>query len=177
MHLWHDVPMGEQFPEIFEAIVEIPAGSKVKYEIDKATGLVRVDRILSGSLFYPFNYGIVPQTMGPDGDPYDILVLTDQSFAPGSLMTVKPVGIMRMVDQGIDDDKVLVVHVRDPKASLYAWGSETMLQACRELRLFFENYTRLEGKTVTVPSFEGPEAAIEALLAAKTRYDGWKDEL
>src|SRR5437868_10547606 len=110
MNPWHDVDLGEEAPEIFRCIIEIPIGSKVKYELDKATGLLRVDRVLFSSVRYPANYGFIPRTYCDDNDPLDVLVLGQVEVAPLTLMRAKPIGVMKMRDQGEGDDKIVAVH-------------------------------------------------------------------
>ena len=108
MHPWHDVSIGEQAPEIVNAIIEIARGSKAKYEVDKQTGLLRLDRVLHAAFYYPINYGFIPQTYAGDGDPLDILVLSQIDFEPLSIVTAKVIGVMRMIDKG-EDDKIIAV--------------------------------------------------------------------
>src|SRR5438045_8834882 len=115
MHPWHDVELGDHVERHFRAIVEIPKGSKVKYELDKRTGLLRVDRVLHSSVHYPANYGFIPQTYAEDGDPLDVLVLGQEMVFPLCIMKARAIGLMRMVDQGEPDDKVVAVHVDDPE--------------------------------------------------------------
>ncbi len=113
-HAWHDVEIGDAAPREFQAVVEIPKGSKVKYELDKETGLLRVDRVLYSSVFYPMNYGFIPQTLGDDHDPLDVLVLMQEPVVPLSIVRAKPIGMMTMVDQGENDEKMICVAPRRP---------------------------------------------------------------
>jgi acyl-CoA synthetase (AMP-forming)/AMP-acid ligase II len=114
MHPWHDVELGSGVPEIFPVIVEVPMGSKNKYELDKATGLIRVDRVLFSAVHYPSNYGFIPQTYAEDHDPLDVLVLGQEPVVPLAILTAKAIGLMQMQDQGESDDKIIAVHVHDP---------------------------------------------------------------
>src|SRR5512132_2584001 len=114
MHAWHDVPWGSDLRDFFHVIVEIPKGSKVKYELDKATGLLRVDRILYSAVHYPANYGFVPRTYCDDGDPLDVLVLGQEEVVPQVLLRARAIGVMRMRDDKGQDDKIIGVHVDDP---------------------------------------------------------------
>ena len=158
-HPWHEVPIGRNPPSIVNAIIEIPKGSRAKYEIDKDSGLIKLDRVLYGSMMYPTHYGIIPQTLFDDGDPLDILVLTQVTLVPLTLVSTKVIGIMRMIDQGIPDDKIIAVVESDPSVSHINDIDELPQTFKEELRNFFENYTKLEGKTVTVPHFLNKEEA------------------
>lgn len=161
MHPWHDVPIGEKAPEEFQAIIEIPKGSKVKYELDKQTGMLRVDRILYSSVVYPANYGFVPQTLGDDGDPVDVLVLMQEQVDPMSIVRCKPIGMMTMLDQGDKDEKIICVHLDDPEYRYYRHIQEIPLHRLNELRRFFEDYKKLEHKEVMVQDFYGPEESMQ----------------
>ena len=113
-HPWHDVPLPDDLATWFPAFIEIPQGSKVKYELDKATGLLRVDRILHSAVHYPANYGFVPQTYCPDNDPLDVLVLCQEPVAPAVLLRARAIGVMRLMDNQAEDDKLIAVHIDDP---------------------------------------------------------------
>lgn len=152
-HPWHEVVTGKNPPEIVNAIIEIPKGSRAKYEIDKPSGLIKLDRVLYGSMMYPTHYGIIPQTLFDDGDPLDVLVLTQVTLVPLTLVSVKVIGIMRMIDQGVPDDKIIAVVESDPSVSYINNIDELPKSFKDELRNFFENYTHLEGKKVSVPDF------------------------
>ncbi len=158
-HPWHEVSKGKNPPSIVNAIIEIPKGSRAKYEIDKDSGLIKLDRVLYGSMMYPTHYGIIPQTLFDDGDPLDILVLTQVTLVPLTLVSTKVIGVMRMIDQGIPDDKIIAVVESDPSVSHINDIDELPHTFKEELRNFFENYTKLEGKTVTVPHFLNKEEA------------------
>src|SRR6478736_3800575 len=119
MHAWHDVELGEAIESGFRAVIEIPKGSKVKYELDKGTGLLKVDRILYSAVHYPANYGFIPRTYCPDGDPLDVLVLGQEPVAPGVLLRARAIGVMRMRDEKGQDDKVIAVHTDDPDVAGY----------------------------------------------------------
>src|SRR5246127_866964 len=114
-HAWHDVSPGELVPREFQAVIEIPLGSNVKYEVDKQTGLLRVDRIIHSAVFYPANYGFIPQTYADDDDPLDVLVLCQEPVAPLTLVSARAIGLMTMVDSGKRDHKILAVAVNDPE--------------------------------------------------------------
>lgn len=169
-HPWHDLELGPDVPAVFPAFIEIPKGGKVKYELDKATGFLRVDRVLYSSVVYPANYGFVPRTLGEDGDPLDVLVLMQEPVAPLSIVRVKPIGLMTMFDQGAEDDKVVCVHVDDPEYRDYAHFDELPRHRMAEVRRFFEDYKRLEGKQVRVEELLGPDRARASVLEAVDRY-------
>lgn len=162
-HAWHDVGVGDDAPARVRAVVEIPKGSKVKYELDKATGLLKVDRMLYSSVNYPANYGFIPQTLGDDHDPLDVLVLMQEPVAPLSILRAKPIGMMRMSDQGESDEKIIAVHMDDPEYSHLTHISELAPHRLDEVRTFFEDYKKLERKEVVVEDFTGPIEAIRAI--------------
>src|SRR5437868_5243516 len=114
-HAWHDVTPGVRLPGEFLAVIEIPMGSSVKYELDKATGMLRVDRILYSAVYYPANYGFIPQTLAEDDDPLDVLVLCQEPVAPLTLVSARTIGLMTMIDSGKKDHKILAVAVDDPE--------------------------------------------------------------
>src|SRR6195256_4377506 len=115
MHSWHDVTPGENLPREFVSVIEIPMGSSVKYELDKQTGLLRLDRILYSAVFYPANYGFIPQTLAEDGDPLEVLVLCQEPVAPLTLVSARAIGLMTMMDSGKRDHKILAVAIDDPE--------------------------------------------------------------
>jgi len=151
-------------------VVEIPMGDKVKYELHKETGLLYVDRVLYSSVVYPANYGFIPRTLGDDGDPLDVLVLMQVPVAPLSLLRVRPIGMMRMVDQGKGDEKIVCVHLDDPEYNSYRHIRELRPHRLIELKRFFEDYKKLEKKRVRVRDFAGPEPARKAVRQAMTLY-------
>lgn len=170
MHPWHDVLIGEDAPNEIQAVIEIPKGSKVKYELDKDTGLIRVDRVLYSSVIYPANYGFIPQTLGDDHDPLDLLVLMQEQVVPLSILRVKPIGMMTMIDQGDADEKIICVHMDDPEYRDFNHISELAHHRLDELRRFFEDYKKLEHKEVLVQDFLGPEEARKAILHSMKLY-------
>lgn len=169
-HAWHDVPVGPEAPEILNAIVEIPQGSKVKYELDKKTGLIMVDRVLYSSVMYPANYGFIPQTYGADEDPLDVLVLMQEPVVPLSLLRVRPIGMMSMIDDGQSDDKIICVHIDDPAFNNFYSMWEIPEHRLQELKRFFEDYKKLEEKEVAVQDFLGPDKARGIIRDAIDRY-------
>lgn len=170
MHPWHDVPIGEDAPKIVHAIIEVPKGSKTKYELDKASGLVRVDRVLYSAVHYPANYGFLPQTLAEDDDPLDILVLGQEPVVPLCILAARPIGLMKMVDQGKADDKVIAVHHHDPEYRGYRSMDDLPPHRMLEVRIFFEDYKKLERKAVTVEKFLGRSAALRVIAAAMRTY-------
>jgi inorganic pyrophosphatase len=170
-HPWHDVPIGDEAPEEFTALIEIPKGSRVKYELDKETGLLKVDRILYSAVIYPANYGFIPQTLGDDDDPLDVLVLMQEPVQPLSILRARPIGMMHMVDEGESDEKIICVHLDDPAYSSYGHHSELPEHRLAELQRFFQDYKVLEGKEVAVGDFSDPEEAREAVRHAMRLYE------
>lgn len=170
MNPWHDVQIGTEVPNFFPAIIEIPKGSKNKYELDKATGMIRVDRVLFSSLHYPANYGFIPQTYCEDNDPLDVLVLGQEPVHPLSILTAKPIGLMKMMDQGEADDKIIAVHANDPEYSHFNSIYELPNHRLQELRRFFEDYKALEKKMVVVEDFFDFEDAKTIIMKSIKFY-------
>ncbi|HSB18663.1 MAG TPA: inorganic diphosphatase [Anaeromyxobacteraceae bacterium] len=177
LHPWHDVELPRWVEEPIPAVVEIPAGSKVKYELDKASGLLLVDRILYSAVRYPANYGFVPRTYCDDGDPLDVLVYCQEPVAPLSIMRAKIIGVMRMRDDKGDDDKLIAVHADDPEYADYADIGDMPAHRMRELKRFFEDYKALENKKVLVREPQGRKEALEALREAIKLYARDRDRL
>jgi len=167
---WHDVELGGEVPEIFPAIIEVPKGSKTKYELDKATGMIRVDRILYSSVQYPANYGFIPRTYCEDHDPLDVLVLGQEPVAPLSIMRAKPIGLMKMLDHGEADDKIIAVHADDPEYAHYESIEELPPHRMTEVKRFFEDYKVLEEKNVVVEDFFSKMEALKAIMTSMTLY-------
>ena len=159
-HPWHGVPPGDQAPRIVNAVIEIPQGSRAKYEIDKDSGLLKLDRIIYSSFYYPCNYGFIPQTYGDDKDPLDILVITSLPVQAMCLMQAKVIGVMQMIDSGDADDKIIAVAQNDPSVNHYNNIEEIPPHFFEELRHFFEEYKKLENKTVTVNEFGDKSMAL-----------------
>src|ERR1700756_2671840 len=154
LHAWHDVTPGEKLPNVFTAVIEIAMGSSVKYELDKQTGLLKLDRILYSAVYYPANYGFIPQTLAEDDDPLDVLVLCQEAVAPLTLVGARAIGLMTMIDSGKKDHKILAVAVNDPEYAGFRESSELPVHRMSMLRRFFQDYKSLEGKTVEGGDFQ-----------------------
>ncbi|NBX69670.1 MAG: inorganic diphosphatase [Proteobacteria bacterium] len=170
MHPWHDVEVGNEAPEVVTSVIEVPKGSKIKYELDKTSGLIKVDRILFSSVHYPSNYGFIPQTLCEDRDPLDILVLGQEPTVPLSLMRARPIGVMKMEDQGEADDKIIAVHEDDPEFAHYQSIEELPPHWVKQVKRFFEDYKALEMKSVKVSEFLGRKQALEIVEEALKLY-------
>lgn len=169
-HPWHEVAIGRTPPVYLNAIIEIPKGSRAKYEIDKESGLIRLDRVLYASMYYPLNYGFIPQTLGEDNDPLDIVVLTQVSVVPRCLIPSRVIGVMRMIDRGEADDKIIAVAEQDASVNHITDVKELPDFFRVELRHFFENYKTLENKIVVVDEFLGTGDALPIILSSIDRY-------
>jgi inorganic pyrophosphatase len=169
-HPWHDIEVDEPVEEGFPAFIEIPKGSKVKYELEKKTGLLKVDRVLFSAVHYPANYGFIPRTFCDDGDPLDVLVLGQEAVAPMCIMHARAIGYMQMRDDKGLDDKIIAIHLDDPAVNEYTHIRELPQHVLRELKRFFEDYKTLEKKQVVVEEFEGPFEANKVLRAGLQMY-------
>jgi inorganic pyrophosphatase len=169
-HPWHDVTPGLDLPYEFMALIEIPRGSSIKYELDKTTGLLRVDRMLYSAVHYPANYGFIPQTYAEDDDPLDVLVLCQEAVHPLTLVRARAIGLMTMVDSGKKDHKILAVALDDPEFNGFREASELPAHRLTMLRRFFQDYKTLEGKTVEVDDFQPAGFAAPIIEHALDRY-------
>jgi len=169
-HAWHDVTPGEHLPGEFTAIIEIPMGSSVKYELDKETGMIRLDRILYSAVYYPANYGFIPQTLAEDDDPLDVLVLCQEAVVPLTLLKARAIGLMTMIDSGKKDHKILAVAVDDPEYNGFHDAAELPAHRLTMLRRFFQDYKTLEGKAVEVDEIERMAATLPIIEEALARY-------
>jgi inorganic pyrophosphatase len=169
-HPWHDVSPGDQLPMEFRGVIEIPMGSKVKYEIDKPSGLIKLDRILYSAVHYPANYGFIPQTLGEDGDPLDILVFCQEPVVPLTIIHSRVIGLMDMIDTGKRDHKILAVAVNDPEYNSYQNISELPKHRLEMLKRFFLDYKTLERKIVEVDEFHSVDKALPIIEDSLIRY-------
>jgi inorganic pyrophosphatase len=176
-HAWHDVDIGAAAPDQVRAVIEIPKGSKVKYELHKPTGLLLVDRILYSSVVYPANYGFIPQTLGDDDDPLDILVWMQEPVVPMSILNARPIGILNMLDEGQADEKIVAVHIDDPEYASYTHIDQLPGHRQRELQRFFADYKQLEGKMVEVEVIAGPARARQVIERAREQYVAKRESL
>jgi inorganic pyrophosphatase len=170
IHPWHDVTPGENLPSEFSALVEIPMGSSVKYELDKKTGLLRLDRVLYSAVYYPANYGFIPQTYAEDDDPLDVMVLCQEVLAPLTLVNSRVIGLMTMIDGGKKDHKVLAVAVDDPEFNSFRDAAELPPHRLMMLRRFFQDYKLLEGKSVEVDEIQPAATALPIIEESLQRY-------
>lgn len=170
-HPWHDLPNNpDNCAETFNVVIEIPKGSKVKYELDKPSGMLRVDRILYSSVHYPANYGFIPRSYCEDGDPLDVLVLCSEPVAPLTMLPARPIGVMHMLDQGKKDDKIIAVLIGDPAYADYTDISQLPKHQMQEVGRFFEDYKALERKLVEVESFGDAKRAVTVLKESFALY-------
>ena len=170
LHPWHGAFYGKLAPQTVNALIEIPQGSRAKYEVDKATGLLTLDRVIYSSFHYPVNYGFIPQTLGMDGDPLDILVLCSQPIQPLCLVEATVIGNMQMIDQGKADDKIIAIATNDPSVNYIKTMNELPPHFFAELKNFFEQYKVLENKKVEIDDFQNRQAAFEIIEQAISLY-------
>jgi inorganic pyrophosphatase len=171
IHPWHGIDPGKRAPEVVDCVIEVPRGSRNKYELDKKTGLLRLDRVLYSAVFYPANYGFIPRTYCDDRDPLDILVLGQEPVVPICILTARPIGVMQMVDQNEEDDKIIAIHENDPAVSHYQDISMLPKHTLEELQRFFEDYKILERKKVRIERFKGRVDAQEIIRRSIQLYD------
>ena len=170
MNIWHDIAPARVKPEDFWAVIEIEKGSKNKYEMDKDTGMLRLDRILYTSTHYPANYGFIPRTWADDGDPLDVLVLCSESIRPMSLVRCFPIGVITMEDGGDLDEKIIAIPFEDPTYHLYTDISELPAHVASEIKHFFRVYKSLEGKETVVSDVLGRQAAVDIIIKCQDAY-------
>ena len=170
MNLLHEVPLGEKAPKEFNIIIEIPRGSANKYEVDKATGLIKLDRVSYSAMYYPMDYGFAPQTYWYDDDALDVLMMSTHPLFPGILVAVRAIGGFKMVDDGDQDDKIISVPVDDPRFKKYQDLEDIQPHIKDELKHFFETYKELQKKEVKVNGFYGAKEAEETVLKSMNLY-------
>ncbi len=170
MNLWHDIPLGKNTPHEFNVIVEINKGSKNKYEIDKETGLIALDRVAHTAQDFPFDYGFAPQTYWHDNDPLDVILLTTYPLMPGILVKARPVAIMGMIDSGDIDDKIIAVPVDDPRFAEMNDLGDINKHTLKEIEHFYSTYKKLQNKEVTVTGFKGKKEAEAAVIEGMNLY-------
>ena len=175
MNIWKEMNPKQVQPDLFTAVVEIPKNSNCKYELDKETGLIKLDRVLYTATHYPANYGFIPLTFAQDNDPLDVLVLCQEPLVPLCEVQAKPIGIVRMVDQGYIDDKIVAVATGDPFYSNYQEINELPSFVGNEIRHFFRVYKVLEGKMTQVTSIKGSEEAKKIIAESMDAYKEYKE--
>lgn len=170
-NIWHDIDVSRICPDRFTAFIEISKGSKMKYELDKETGMLMLDRLMSTSTQYPWNYGLIPRTLAPDHDPLDVLVICSEPIVPNSLVECIPIGVIKMKDGGEQDDKILAIFPGDPNYKHIRDFSELPLHIFDEIMHFFSVYKQLEGKVTVVEGRYGPDEAKKIIVDCMTRYN------
>ncbi|MCL1975096.1 MAG: inorganic diphosphatase [Firmicutes bacterium] len=170
MSIWHDISKDRIKPEDFLAVIEIEKGSKVKYEMDKETGMIILDRILHTSTHYPASYGFIPRTYADDGDPLDVLILCSEVLSPLTLVRSYPIGSISMLDSGAIDEKVIAIPFEDPTYNVYRSIDALPSHIFSEMRHFFRVYKELEGKETVVNEVKGPRETIEIVRRAILQY-------
>jgi inorganic pyrophosphatase len=171
MHPWHDSYIDDSLvATVFPVVIEIPKGSKNKYELDKETGLLRLDRVLYSAVYYPADYGFIPRTYCDDGDPLDVLVLSQEPVYPLTIVEARAIGVMRMRDEKGIDDKIVAVSVHDPAFADYMDKDQLPAHVLRQVRRFFEDYKALEQKQVIVEDMLGPQEAVTIIVEALELY-------
>jgi len=169
-HAWHDISPGDALPQEFLAVIEIPFGSSVKYELDKQSGLIKLDRVLYSAVYYPANYGFIPQTLAEDDDPLDVLVLCQEEVVPLTLIHARAIGLMTMIDGGKKDHKIIAVATQDPEFNSYREAAEMPEHRLSMLRRFFLDYKQLEGKAVEVDEISPAQHTYPIIEDALARY-------
>ena len=169
-NIWHDISPKRITPEEFVCVVEIPKGSKKKYELDKETGFLMLDRILYTSTHYPANYGFIPRTFGDDGDPLDVLLLCAQTLDPLTLVKAYPIGVITMIDNGHNDEKIIAIPCNDPTYNHYTDIEQLPMHIFDEMRHFFKVYKNLETKETAVDEVLGREVAVKIIKEAIEHY-------
>ncbi len=170
MNIWHDISPKHIHKDLFTAVIEIPKGSKIKYELDKETGLLKMDRILYTSTHYPANYGFIPRTYADDGDPLDVLVLCSETLNPLSLVQCRPIGVILMLDNGANDEKIICIPVNDPNYNVYTDIGNLPKHIFDEMSHFFTVYKQLEDKDTVIDDVRDAAAAKEIVQNCIDNY-------
>ena len=170
MNIWHEIEKERISPEKFTCVIEIQKGFKNKYELDKSTGMLRLDRVLYTSTHYPANYGFIPRTYAEDNDPLDVLILCQENIVPMTLVDCMPIGMLRMIDEDENDEKIIAVPLNDPAYSCYNDISELPTHIFEEISHFFEVYKVLENKRTAIKEITGRENALRCIENCMTRY-------
>lgn len=171
MNVWHDVNIDRIKSTSFDALIEIPKGCKAKYELDKETGLLKLDRVLYTSTVYPANYGFIPRTLADDGDPLDVLVLSSEAIYPMTLVNCYPIGVVKMIDDGVLDEKIIAIPFKDPTYNYYSYINELPSHIFDEMMHFFEVYKSLEHKKTTVKEIAHRDEATDIITKCINRYN------
>lgn len=171
MNIWHDISKDCIQADNFTAVIEIPKGGKNKYEMDKSTGMLRLDRVLYTATHYPANYGFIPRTYADDGDPLDVLVMCQEDIVPMTLVQCYPIGVIKMTDDKGIDEKIIAVPFQDPSLSSFHDINELPAHTFSEIKHFFTVYKSLEGKQTVVHEAQGRDAAIEIIEHCMAEYD------
>lgn len=170
MNIWHDMSPENVTPKSFYAVIEITKGSKIKYELDKKSGLLRLDRILYTSTHYPANYGFIPRTYGDDNDPLDVLLVCSEPIEPMTLVRAYPIGVISMIDNGRNDEKIIAIPFNDPNYNMYTDIDQLPPHVFEEMRHFFTVYKNLEHKETAVNEVSGKSSAVEVIKQAIDNY-------
>lgn len=170
MNYWHDISAGNKIPDEVNVIVEINKGSKNKYEIDKETGLIALDRVAHTAQDFPYDYGFVPQTLWDDGDALDVILLTTYPIAPGILVRARPIALMKMIDDGDSDDKLIAIPIGDPRWDTVQDLADINPHTLKEMEHFYSTYKRIQEKEVSIDGFVGKDAAITAIKRSIELY-------
>jgi inorganic pyrophosphatase len=170
-HPWHDVSYGADAPDEVNAIIECPKQTNIKYELDKETGFMKLDRVLYSAVHYPGDYGFIPQTLSDDNDPLDIIILSNFPVAPGVIVRARPIGIIEMIDNNEKDAKIIAVHDTDPRFERYNNITDVSESIIREVRHFFQIYKQLQGKKVQILSIKNHIAAKKEIRRSIKMYE------
>lgn len=168
---WHKVEIGDNAPNCVNGIIEIPKNTRAKYELDKDSGMLKLDRVLYSSMYYPANYGFIPRTYCDDNDPLDILILSQITIVPMCIVSAKVIGVMHMIDNGESDDKIIAVAEHDMSVNQINDISELPAHSLKEIKNFFEDYKKLENKSVEVDEFQNAEKARQVVHQSQLDYE------